>query len=1049
MKTNNTLSISYDTDATNQNNITYNFDLRQGGQSIYADEKMSENIDILVADNQGFENQKKWPNMIIDGQLCAMSTDFPFTDQSGEYYVKVDYLGTVYPSSGFTTLTLGGEEQENLQYDMRPTLEGKPGTGIRNITAKGDVLTITLTDGKTKTLTIPTVKGDPGKNGQDGQPGPNGKGITSIEYRDGMLVFDLDDGSSQTVSVPTVQGDPGKQGPAGIGIESITSNKDATITVNTTDGQSYDVAVPTVQGEPGPSGKDGATISSITQNGNVITFHFSDGNSQSLTVSTVKGDPGEAGVGIASIEQSSSDQITVNLTNGQAQTFTVPTLKGDKGDPGSQGAPGAQGIGISDIRQGSTSVSNNQAVTNIIITLTNGSEKTLQITTPGGPTGAQGLPGKTGRGVDTITAGQATGELTFRLTDGSTQSVKVPTVQGPAGKDGESITGPAGPAGKDGDRITGITAEGSKLDIKTTGADYAVDIPTVKGDQGAPGQQGEPGIGIKNITSDNKGLITITTTDGNSYQVTVPTVTQSPDGSATKNIYITNITQAGNKITVELNDGDKREFMIPTLQGPAGKDGQSIQGPAGEPGKDGVSITGITQDGATITVKTSDGKSYPFTVPTIKGDQGLPGNGISSVTKTDTDQITFNFTDGSASTFKIPTVQGPAGQNGTGIASMSSQGQELTINLTDGSKKTFTIPAAQGVKGDPGAAGVGFTGEVGVGSSNSPSGTYITVTLKLTNGKTSSFSFTVPNGQPGPKGDPGESITGPVGPAGAPGKDGRSINSVTRNGNNLIFKIDNDVISTVELPIPTQFVTDLETDDLSEGYLTVDYNNGMENNLELPGIIKATPFVYSNNSDSLGYPQMVININASGNKIHPTKPYMTEQVLHDIAEEAKNSYVDGNKLYLELSNPIIYRHTDDDNNGLFVATIVNNSISFIRNLKLNNNKITKGVFVYGNDRLEQPGLLTDIKQLMPSGYAEKINSNFHSLDSKILSLKKLEYNRVIFNVSDITTLIGALSYGAFYTTSSNLYYSNGEVSIGYFDAKSPRLLTLTFETPLL
>lgn len=1022
MKTNNTLSISYDTDATNQNNITYNFDLRQGGQSIYADEKMHENIDILVADNQGFENQKKWPNMIIDGQLSAMSSDFPFTDQSGEYYVKVDYLGTVYPSSGFTTITLGGEEQENLQYDMRPTLEGKPGTGIRNITAKGDQLTIKLTNGKIKTITIPTVKGDPGKNGQDGQPGPSGAGITSIEYRDGMLVFDLNDGSSQTVDIPTVQGDPGKQGPAGIGIESITSNSNSTITVNTTDGQHYDVAVPTVQGEPGPSGKDGASISSITQNGNVITFHFSDGNSQSLTVSTVKGDPGAAGVGIASIEQSGSNQITVHLTNGQAQKFTIPTLKGNQGEPGSQGAPGAQGVGISDIRQGSTNVTNNQAVTNIIITLTNGSEKTLQITTPGGPAGAQGLPGKTGRGIDTITAGQATGELNFRLTDGTTQSVQVPTVQGPAGKDGESITGPAGPAGKDGDRITGITAEGSKLDIKTTGADYAVDIPTVKGDQGKQGQQGEPGIGIQNITSDNKGLITITTTDGNSYQVTVPTVTQSPDGSATKNIYITNITQAGNKITVELNDGDKREFMIPTLQGPAGKDGQSIQGPAGAPGKDGVSITGITQDGATITVKTNDGKSYPFTVPTIKGEQGLPGNGISSVSKTDNDQITFNFTDGSSSTFKIPTVQGPAGQDGTGIADMSTQGQELTINLTDGSKKTFTIPAAQGVKGDPGAAGVGLTGKVGVGSSNSPAGTYITVTLGLTNGKKASFSFTVPNGQPGPKGDPGESITGPAGPAGAPGKDGRSINSVTRNGNNLLFKIDDDVISTVELPIPAKFVTDV-TSDNSIGRITTTYNDGSSNISTLKGLVNNAPDVYADNSNDLGYNKMVIGINSTSDKYYTSKPYMTEQVAHDIAEEAKKRYVNGNKLYLKLGSFVMYNYKDN-NNGLFSANILNTSAGFIRNLKISGNQITSVMLTD-----ENPTILDYIKILSPSGYAKADDSRGYPMDANIVSLYELNYDEIILRVLDIDAFDTRVSLGSSASYVSELYQGSTTTSI--------------------
>lgn len=940
MKTRNTLTISYDTDTTDQNGL-YLFDLREDGQSVYLGNNEQPNINVEVANNENFTDAKQWPASIYDGQLQAGAGDFPFSED-GEYYLKIDRGGIKYPSSGYTTLTIGAQVSDKEGYDMRPELKGEPGTGIKKISANQDILTIVTTDGKTNNIKIPTVQGPAGAKGKDGAPGVPGPGIKNVTYNDGRLSFEFDDGSSKSVPVPAIKGDQGSAGPAGAGIQSISDNGNSTVTIFTTDGQHYNVDIPTVKGADGQPGKPGATIQSITENGNIVTFHFSDGNSQSLTVPTVQGATGEAGLGIASIDQTENNQITIKLTNGQTKTITVPTLKGDPGEPGPTGETGPAGVSITGIRQGSTSISNNQAVTNIIITLSDNTEKTLQITTPGGPQGPEGEPGPAGRGVASVEAADGIGELTFKFSDGTNQTVKVPTIkgdQGPAGKDGESITGPAG---KDGDSITDISADGSNLDIKTTSNEYHVAIPTVKGDQGKEGPAGPAGAGIKTITTDGKGLITITTTDGKSYNVTVPTVIQSPDGSATKNIYITDITQDGNVITVKLNDGDTKTFTIPTLQGPAGRDGKdgvSITGPQGPAGADGIGIKSIMQSGQTLTITTTNGNVYPFTIPTLKGDKGEPGIGIKSIVQTGSNQLTVNFSDATSSTFTIPTIQGPAGKPGIGIDNLSAQGQELTVNLTDGSKKTFTIPAAQGKTGDQGPAGVGLSGNVSVATSKNPNNIHVVLNFGLTNGSNDTVEFDVPKGE---KGDKGDSITGPKGVPGEPGpagKDGRAINSVTRDGNKLIFKIDDSVISSVELPIPDKFVTDLETDS-SNGAITITYNTGNQETSFLEGLINNAPDVYSSPSDN-GYQNMVIGVNSTSNTYYQSKPYDTEPVAHQIAQMARSNYVDDKTLYIYTDEINMYFNGSESSPTQAIVTlpILNSTLAFIGNLKLSGNAI--------------------------------------------------------------------------------------------------------------
>jgi DNA repair exonuclease SbcCD ATPase subunit len=126
---------------------------------------------------------------------------------------------------------------------------------------------------------------------------------------------------------------------------------------------------------------------------------------------------------------------------------------------------------------------------------------------------------------------------------------------------------------------------------------------------------------------------------------------------------------------------------------------------SGIAGKDGVGIASIAAAGTQLTVKTTDGKSYTFDIPTIKGDVGAPG---------------------------AKGNDGAAGSPGVGITGITQNGAILTVTLSDKTTKTFTIPTVTGPQGQQGVKGdQGITGIQG------------------------------PKGDPGPKGD-----TGPQGPKG-------------------------------------------------------------------------------------------------------------------------------------------------------------------------------------------------------------------------------------------------------------------------------------------
>ena len=850
MKYRNTLSIKYDVDPSSQDGL-YILYPRSNGQLVNVDQSTNPVIKVSVTDNIQGQNPKSWSAYINDGLIYLSASDFPY-DSTGIYYIKLLINNEKYPASGLTKLVINDYLADETKYSTAPTLKGAPGTGIKSITGNGQSLEITLTNGRKDTIKLPTLQGPAGPKGDPGVNGDQGTGIQEITADGDTLHILLDNLTSYDVKIPTVKGDKGDTGATGNGIKSITQNGD-TLTVTDTNDHAQTFTIPAVKGDKGDTGATGNGIKSITQDGDKLTVTDTNNQAQTFTIPTIQGNPGATGNGIKSITQEGAT-LDILYTNGQADTFTVPTIQGKTGATGQDGQPGPRGIGIKDIRQGATTVQANDIITTLIVTLTDNTQQSVQITIPEGPQGPQGKQGPTGRGITSITPGQDTGSLTVNYSDNTTDTVTVPTVkgdQGPAGKDGAD--GKPGEDGKDGNGIKNITQDGNRISIVTDNASYTITVPTVKGEQGPAGPTGPAGNGIKDVTHDDKGLITFTLTDGSTYNVQVPTVTQSPDGSATKNIYITDITSAGNEITVHLNDGDTKTFTIPRLKGDTGANGKpgadgkpGKDGADGQPGKDGVSIQSVTQDGDKLTLTLSNGVINTFTIPTVKGDPGQPGAGIDSI-KQDGATLTIKLTNGDTKTLTVPTVKGPAGHDGNGIATITTEGDTITFNMTDGDAKTFTVPTVQGVKGNDGPAGRGIK-ELGsqYSSYTKPNGdTVYTFNVVYTDDTSSNLTLNIPSGQQGPAGPAGKpGDQGPAGPAGEPGangKDGEGITSVTKDGASLVFNNSKGVVSRVTLPeLQNKSVTGL---DYKSPNLVVDYSNNTERLVKIPAFrsIEAFP----------------------------------------------------------------------------------------------------------------------------------------------------------------------------------------------------------------
>ena len=191
-----------------------------------------------------------------------------------------------------------------------------------------------------------------------------------------------------------------------------------------------------------------------------------------------------------------------------------------------------------------------------------------------------------------------------------------------------------------------------------------------KGEPGKPGQNGQDGRGVTDFTTDSKGDLIVTYTDGQTRNAGHVVGKDGAIGPTGNGILSTGL-QNGSLI---INYTDGRSENVGYIVGPAGKDGEAGQngvngtngvdgkdGLPGKDGKDGISVTGILLDSTnTVIVSYSDGRSQvagQLVINTIK------------YTKCENDTFTIGMVDGTAFSTTVDCtpdnfpLQGPATNN--------------------------------------------------------------------------------------------------------------------------------------------------------------------------------------------------------------------------------------------------------------------------------------------------------------------------------------------------------------------------------------------------
>ncbi len=312
--------------------------------------------------------------------------------ETGVGIQSIEKIDTASPTDTYEILYTNGS---TTTFTVTNGANGKDGVSITNATVnQAGELVLTFSEGDP--INLGKIVGENGKDGVNGTDGVNGKDGVSITNatlsEEGVLILTLSNATSITVG--NVKGQNGIDGKDGASVSKTEINENGELVITLSNGISTNLGK--VVGENGKDGTDGAN--------------------------------GKDGVGIENVTLTNKGELTVILTSG-----TVIDLGNIKGHDGADGENGKDGVSVSKMEINETG--------ELVITLSNGNSTNLGKVVGdngkdgvNGENGADGIDGKDGVGVATVTLNDAY-ELTITLTNGT--EIPLGNIRGEKGETGD------------------------------------------------------------------------------------------------------------------------------------------------------------------------------------------------------------------------------------------------------------------------------------------------------------------------------------------------------------------------------------------------------------------------------------------------------------------------------------------------------------------------------------------------------------------------------------------------------------------------------------
>ena len=428
-------------------------------------------------------------------------------------------------------------------------------------------------------------------------------------------------------------------------------------------------------------------VETLPEGSNATVENTGNANNAVFKFGIPRGATGATGNGIRSISYTStapdgSFVYTITFTNGGTTTFTAPIgPQGTKGDTGAPFAIYKTYTSVAAMNADAENVPDGRFVLIETGNVDDEDNSKLYVRTVGGAaefqfvtdlSGAQGIKGDQGVGIQSLTFAQTTDEgnaYTVTLTDGSQYTIVAP--KGEKGDAGAAATVQVG-------TVTTLGA-GEQATVTNSGTPGAavLNFGIPKGNDGANGTTFTPAVDTNgNLSWSNDGglpnpeTVNIKGAQGEAATVQVGTTTTLP---------------AGNQATVN-NSGSSEAAVL------------NFGIPTGQPGADGLAATitvgevttGAAGSQASVTNSgTENAAVLDFTIP-----QGADGaSGVTDVTAgTPTEQdgytvtpVTFNFEQGNSKTVNIQAKNG----GGADIQQNGIINRTASVNTADENSPDF------------------------------------------------------------------------------------------------------------------------------------------------------------------------------------------------------------------------------------------------------------------------------------------------------------------------------------------------------------------------